>query len=195
MSQHSQYEAALAQKALTYLDGLYTYAMTLCHSRCEAEDLVQETYVRAVRAFSQLSPDSNLKSWLYTILRNTWLNQLRHNQHGPRIVDLSDEEGSDPAAQTTGSDPYAAYLSQTECDEVRSAVDQLPCQYREVIVLREFEGLTYHEIAGVLGIPAGTVMSRLGRARDRLRQALSQWNPNATCQPALGHLEASHDAV
>ena len=186
-------QTMVAQKALSYLDSLYSYAMNLSHSQTEAEDLVQETYLRAVRSFSQLAPDSNLKAWLYTILRNTWLNQVRHDHSGPRMVDLTDEEGPCAAAVTAGNDPYASYVSQAECHAVRAAVYDLPQPYREVIVLREFEGLSYQEIGVVLGIPAGTVMSRLGRARDRLRQALSQWSRNSTAPAEITRREAILD--
>jgi len=189
----SRPETAFAQKALTYLDGLFSYAVTLCHGQTEAEDLVQETYLRAVRSFNQHAPDSNLKAWLYAILRNAWLNQVRHERSGPRMVDMNDEEGSCAAAVTSGNDPYTSYLSQAECQDVRNAVRNLPTQYREVIVLREFEGLSYQEIAVVLGIPAGTVMSRLGRARDRLREALSQWNGSSTRSAKMTQREAICD--
>jgi len=182
MSELLQSERVLAQQALAYLDGLYSYAMTLTQSQAEAEDLVQETYLRAVRAFSQLAPHTNLKGWLYAILRNIWLNQIRHNHSGPRMVELDDQEHPPVLTQTAGDDPYASYVSQAACEDVRAAVNSLPQQYREVIVLREFENLSYQEISEVLGIPPGTVMSRLGRARDRLRQALTQWDHNATAR-------------
>ncbi|MFN7993520.1 MAG: sigma-70 family RNA polymerase sigma factor [Bryobacteraceae bacterium] len=185
MSAATHSESVFAQESLTYLDGLYSYAMALTHSQTEAQDLVQETYLRAVRAFGQLAPDSNLKGWLYAILRNTWLNQVRHCHSGPRMVELDDDEGSSALAPVSSeNDPYATCLSQAACEDVRAAVDNLPPQYREVIVLREFEGLTYQEIGLVVGIPPGTVMSRLGRARDRLRESLSQWGHNS--KPAMG---------
>ena len=188
-------EAGFAQKVLAYLDGLYTYAMTLSRNQAEAEDLVQETYLRAVRAAGQLAPDSNLKSWLYAILRNAWLNQVRHARSGPRMIDLDDETDPQGAAQVkSGDDPYASYVCQAERDDVRAAVNNLPQQFREVIVLREFEGLSYQEIGVVLGCPPGTVMSRLGRARDRLREALSQWDRNAAGRNSI-HIhpqEANH---
>lgn len=176
-----QIEAGFAQAALACLDGLYRYAMTLSHNQAEAEDLVQETYLRAVRASGQLAPDSNLKSWLYAILRNTWLNQVRHAHSGPRFVDMDGEQDSGAAGQVRSSDdPYATYLRRVESDHIRAAVNNLPPQYREVVVLREFECLSYQEIGVILDCPAGTVMSRLSRARDRLRLALSDWSESGS---------------
>jgi RNA polymerase sigma-70 factor (ECF subfamily) len=170
----SQNDTGFQEAALACLDGLFGYAMSLSHNQAEAEDLVQETYLRAVRACDQLAPSSNLKSWLYAILRNVWLNQIRHLHSGPRFVDMDDEEQRDALNQArSDDDPHRVYVAKVERDCVRAAVQQLPLQYREVIVLREFEGLSYQEIAEVLQCPAGTVMSRLGRAREKLRMLLS----------------------
>jgi RNA polymerase sigma-70 factor, ECF subfamily len=177
---------SFGQVALGYLDGLYGYAMSLCHNQAEAEDLTQETYLRAVRAFGELAPDSNLKSWLFAILRNIWLNQVRHAHSGPQFVEMDDEV--EPAQMKSSEDPYAAYVTKVERAGVRKAVDDLPPLYREVIVLREFEGLSYQEIAGILHCPAGTVMSRLGRAREKLRLMLISWK----ARPVPPPLEASN---
>jgi RNA polymerase sigma-70 factor (ECF subfamily) len=173
-------QPAFAQKALAYLDGLYGYALALTQRDADAEDLVQETYLRAVRSYSQLAPDSNLKSWMYAILRNAWLNEVRHASSGPRIVDLDDDQDVYGATQVASDDdPYAEYESTAAREDVRAAVANLPPAHREVIVLREYEGLSYQEIGEILGIPPGTVMSRVGRARERLRAALSQWDGRA----------------
>ncbi|HEX4170384.1 MAG TPA: sigma-70 family RNA polymerase sigma factor [Bryobacteraceae bacterium] len=169
-------EPAFREVALEYLDGLYGYAMTLTRNQTEAEDLVQETYLRAARAFGQLRPDSNLKSWLFTILRNVRLNQIRHSQSGPRMVEVNDQSGNIPDFEDTLSkDPYASYETKLKQADVRNAIEQLPPVYREVILLREFEELSYSEIANVLDCPTGTVMSRLGRAREKLKEALRHW--------------------
>jgi|HubBroStandDraft_6_1064221.scaffolds.fasta_scaffold00503_15 RNA polymerase sigma-70 factor (ECF subfamily) len=154
-------------------DGLYGYAMVLSRDRTEAEDLVQETCVRAIQAIENLRPDSNVKGWLFTILRNIWLNRLRRQRGAPKMVEL---DGDDSAAQTAvagSKDPHALYVSKVERERVREAIQQLSGEFREVILLREFADLSYQEIASVLGCPAGTVMSRLGRARSKLRSLLS----------------------
>ena len=162
-----------AGAALDHLDALYGYAMALTRDRTAAEDLVQETYLRAVRAFGRLLPDSNLKSWLFAIMRNAWLNQVRHDRSGPTFVELDAEEGDRMWwLASEGADPEALYTRKQTRDQVRAAIETLPAPYREVVVLRDIEGFSYQQIAVLIGCPAGTVMSRLGRARARLRMAL-----------------------
>ena len=156
------------QAALEHIDALYGYAMTLTRHTSEAEDLVQETYVRATAAANQPDINSNLKGWLFVIMRNTWLNQLRHQNNGPRFVDLDANEPSISEAEN----PHVVYLRKLEQTQVRDAIESLPDAYREIILLRDIEGFTYQEIATVLDCPAGTVMSRLGRARGKLRKLL-----------------------
>ena len=175
MSSTDKSDAAFASAALDHIDALYGFAMTLVRNQTEAEDLVQETYLRAVRAFGQLAPDSNLKSWLFVIMRNIRLNQLRHARSGPRFLEL-DAETEDRSwwLDRVTKDPHLAYIEKIERQEVRAAIESLPQLHREVILLRDIEGFTYQQIATILGCPAGTVMSRLGRARERLRQLLSE---------------------
>jgi|SRR5215469_3848880 len=154
-----------------YLDGLYSYAVVLSRNRTEAEDLVQETCLRALRALERLRPDSNIKSWLFTILRNIWLNQLRQSRAVPEAFDNASEDHANGLADTA-EDPYAIYASNVERDQVRLAIQQLPLEFREIILLREYEELSYEEIASLLDCPVGTVMSRLARARSKLRDLL-----------------------
>jgi RNA polymerase sigma-70 factor (ECF subfamily) len=154
-------------------DGLYGYAMVLSRDRTEAEDLVQETCVRAIQAIESLRPVSNVKSWLFTILRNIWLNRLRRRRTAPKMVELDGDEGTAQTAIEPSKDPHALYVSKVERALVRGAILQLSDEFREIIVLREYGDLSYQEIAGILGCPAGTVMSRLGRARSKLRSVLS----------------------
>src|SRR6185295_9566811 len=144
MGETSTRNTGFSHTALEHLDALYGFAMVLTRDRAEAEDLVQETYLRAVRAFGSLMPDSNLKSWLFAIMRNIWLNQLRHARNGPRFVELDAEE-ADRAQwlDRVSNDPHSAYVSKLEREEVRAAIDRLPRRYREIIVLRDFEGFSY----------------------------------------------------
>jgi RNA polymerase sigma-70 factor (ECF subfamily) len=158
------------QEALEHIDALYGYAMTLARNASEAEDLVQETYVRAASAANRRDSNSNLKAWLFVIMRNAWLNQLRHKNSGPNFVDLDTNE--QPAGEMN-ENPHVVYLRKLERQQVREAIESLPEVYREIVVLRDIEGFTYQEIATVLDCPAGTVMSRLGRARDKLRKLLA----------------------
>jgi len=168
--------------ALEHLDALYGFAMTLTRNQTNAEDLVQETYLRAVRAFGGLMPDSNLKSWLFAIMRNVWLNQLRHTRAGPRFVELDAEE-TDRSQwfDKVANDPHVTYIRNLESEQIRVAIESLPLPHREIVVLRDIEGFSYQQIAAILECPAGTVMSRLGRAREKLRRLLAdRWTTSET---------------
>jgi RNA polymerase sigma-70 factor (ECF subfamily) len=161
--------AHFCQAALEHLEALYGFAVALTRDKTEAEDLVQETYLRAVRAFSKLAPDSNLKSWLFAIMRNAWLNKLRHARNSPQFVELDAEGGS---RWPDSMNPYLIFIRKVERERVREAIESLPALYREVILLRDIEGFSYKQIASILNCPVGTVMSRLGRAREKLRLLL-----------------------
>jgi RNA polymerase sigma-70 factor (ECF subfamily) len=156
-----------------HIDGLYSYALVLTRNRSEAEDLVQETYVRAIGAMGRLRAESNVKSWLFTILRNIWFNQLRQRRTAPQIVEMDVEGINVGIGIKTDDDPYALYVRTLERNQVREAIQQLPAESREIILLREYEELSYQEIATILDCPTGTVMSRLARARAKLRALLS----------------------
>jgi RNA polymerase sigma-70 factor (ECF subfamily) len=155
-----------------FLDRLYGYAMVLSRSAPEAEDLVQETCLRAIRSIGRLRPDSNVKGWLFTILRNIWLNQIRHLRTGPEIVELDADESEANDPVDPAKDAHTVYVGKVEREQVQAAIQQLPVEFREIIILREYEELSYQEIATLLACPIGTVMSRLARARSRLRDLL-----------------------
>jgi RNA polymerase sigma-70 factor, ECF subfamily len=147
-----------------------------------------------------LRPDGNPKSWLFTILRNIWLNQLRHRRTVPELVELDAEENGAHEPADAAQDPLADYLSQAQREEVRVAIQQLPVEFREMIILREYEDLSYQEIAALLNCPPGTVMSRLARARSKLRALLSAGltartvEEQAVQQPDEGRGEANQAA-
>jgi RNA polymerase sigma-70 factor, ECF subfamily len=165
---------------LHYIDGLYGYAIALTRNQADAEDLVQETYVRAKQAMQKLRADSNIKGWLLTILRNIWFNQLRKRRNAPQMVEIKAENGIANNIVEPSKDSHDLYVSKQEAEHVRTAIQKLPVDFREIILLREYEELSYLEIANVLDCPVGTVMSRLGRARAKLRVLLS-----ATCRGAI----------
>jgi RNA polymerase sigma-70 factor, ECF subfamily len=156
-----------------YLNGLYGYAMVLSRNSAGAEDLVQETCLRALRAIGGLRAESSLKSWLFTILRNIWLNQLRQRRTAPDQIELDASENGTYEPTDAVQDPHKDFVNKVEREQVRAAIQQLPIEFREIIILREYEELSYQEIAGLLDCPIGTVMSRLARARARLRDLLS----------------------
>jgi RNA polymerase sigma-70 factor, ECF subfamily len=153
---------------LPHLDAAFNYARWLTKSHAEAEDVVQDACVRAMRYFSSLR-DDDARPWLLAIVRNTWYSRVsrRANLTGVNAVDSVKDERPDHAP-----DPEERLLQQHTIALVRDALEQLPVDFREVIVLREIEGLSYKEIAELVRVPIGTVMSRLARARERLAAVL-----------------------
>lgn len=165
------------QVALVHLDALYHVALRLTQTRAEAEDVVQETYLRAFRAFARFNPGTNCRAWLFTILRNVFLNRLR--TRGREVLET--ELGSLDAAQATAASPVEhdspeeVFLQTVLHGDVDRAIKTLPPLFREAVVLVDLEGLRYREAAEVLGCPLGTVMSRLFRGRMLLRRALGRF--------------------
>jgi len=170
-------QRGLDATGLEYLDNLYSYAMVLTRNHAEAEDLVQETYVRAIPTMSRLHPESNIKGWLFRILRNAWLNQLRKRRTAPESMLSETEDGTAVEAVEPSKDAYEALVSKIDIERVRAAIEALAPNFREIILLREFEELSYDEIASLLDCPIGTVMSRLARARSKLRELLTRTKP------------------
>ena len=158
---------------LPHLDAAFNYARWLTKSDADAEDVVQDAYVRALRFFSSLRND-DARSWLLTIVRNTWYRRFPQSRGANQTAVYDDVIHDRP---DDGLDPEALVLQQQVIERVQQAVQELPADFREVIVLGELEGLSYRDIATVAGIPIGTVMSRLARARERLQAILG---PSAT---------------
>jgi RNA polymerase sigma-70 factor, ECF subfamily len=159
-----------------HLDAAFNYARWLTRNDVDAEDVVQDACIRAMRFFSSLR-DDNARAWLFTIVRNTWYNRISRRANGAAASPLKD--GQDQWADNA-LDPEERLLQQHTVAVVRAALEQLPIDFREVIVLREIEGLAYKEIAAVVGVPIGTVMSRLARSRDRLQTILKLASPRET---------------
>lgn len=158
---------------IEHIDGLYSYAMVLTRNSMDAEDLVRETYLRALPAMAKLLADSNIQVWLLTILRNVWLNQLRKWRNCPQVVEIDTDTGVINSVGSPAKDSHDLYASQLETQRVRAAIQRLPLTFREIILLREYEELSYRQIAAVLNCPLGTVMSRLRRARVELSTLLT----------------------
>ncbi len=157
-----------------HIDSLFRYAIVLTGDRANAQDLVQETYVRAMGAFHRLREESNVKAWLITILRNLWLNELRQRRRRPQPVEADGDTHVVEGLKSDWRDAHQILETEENTRRIRSAIERLPPEFREILVLREFEGLSYREIAEVLNCPAGTVMSRLGRARAKLKSLLTE---------------------
>lgn len=168
-----------AASAIEFLDSLYRYALVLTRQPTDAEDLVQETYVRALEAYGRLRADSNIKAWLFTILRNLWFNELRKRRSGPQFAEPDGDHSVVDQLKSRESDVQEMMEKSESALMVREAISKLPSEFQEVLILREFEDFSYQEIASVLDCPAGTVMSRLGRARGKLRASLANIRDSA----------------
>jgi len=156
--------------AMPMFTSLYNFAHWLTHNREEAEDLVQETYLKALKGFVSFQQGTNFRAWIYRILRNTFLTS-RSGLSVKMTVPLDREED---AIGLTADTPEAVLLARADQQMVQSALERLPVQFREVILLCDIEEMSYQEIAEIVGIPIGTVMSRLSRARKSLRELLAE---------------------
>jgi RNA polymerase sigma-70 factor (ECF subfamily) len=161
--------ARFERLVLPHLDAAHNLARWLTRTAHDAEDVVQEACLRAYRFFAGFH-GADGRAWLLAIVRNTCSTWLERNRARAPAAAFDEEKHSDPAG---GDAPDSRLLRTEDTDLLRQALEALPPEYREVIVLRELEGLSYKEIAGVAGVPLGTVMSRLARARERLQQALA----------------------
>jgi RNA polymerase sigma factor (sigma-70 family) len=150
---------------LPYLNSAYNLARWLTRNEHDAQDIVQESFLRALRSFDTFTIGRDARAWLLTIVRNacrTW-----HRQNRSHEMMLEWDVGSEPAG-ATWSDPEAALIKSANSQLIRQAMEELPFEFREILILRELEELSYKEIAEIVGIPLGTVMSRLSRARKEL---------------------------
>ena len=160
------------QLAMPYFDRLYNFACWLTHDREEAEDLVQETYTKALKGFPSFRQGTNFRAWIYKILRNAFLTSRTGLKMTATVpLDLDGEEEVLLADKKT---PESILLQRSDGQLVQQALEELPIAYREILLLCEVEEMSYQEISTVLVIPMGTVMSRLSRARKALRGKLQQ---------------------
>lgn len=162
--------ATFEDLALPLFDQLYNFARWLTHDTAEAEDLVQETYAKALRGFASFQLGTNFRAWMYRILRNSFLSS-RTGLKNTVALDVEEQESVLPAEKTT---PESLLLAQANREMVQQALSELPVHFREILLLCEVEEMSYQEIAETLAIPAGTVMSRLFRARRALRELLQK---------------------
>jgi RNA polymerase sigma-70 factor, ECF subfamily len=168
-----------ADEALPHLDAVYRFAIRLAGSADEAEDLVQETFLRAFRSWDQYTRGTNAKSWLFTICRNVFLRSRERDQrhreivseNAPRAGPVSAPPAS-PLWSSQGVDPEGEFFASIVDERIIAAIEELPEEYRTAVVLSDIEGLPYAEIAGLMDVPVGTVKSRLFRGRRRLQQQL-----------------------
>ena len=168
------------EQALEHIDGLYRTALRLTRNPADAEDLVQDTYLRAFRFRDRFIPDSNLRAWLFKILSNTAISRFRHISHEQSDTSLDDMGEFELYGQASGTGGLGESaeeqaLSQILDIDVRHALEALPEPFRLAVLLSDVEGFSYKEIAEVLEVPLGTVMSRLFRGRRLLRSQLEEY--------------------
>lgn len=176
--------AAFEAEALPHLDAVYRFALRLAGSPAEAEDLVQETFLRAWRAWDQYTPGTRAKSWLFTICRNAYLRQRERDTRRDELV--AEAARAEPESEVAGSelpvfagraayDPEGDYFRGLVDERILEAIDELPTDFREAVVLSDLHGLSYQEVAAVLEVPLGTVKSRLFRGRKLLQTRLYEF--------------------
>jgi RNA polymerase sigma-70 factor, ECF subfamily len=167
---------------MEYMPSLYSAALRMTRNSADAEDLVQETYLKAYRAYGRFEEGTNLKAWLYKILTNTFINSYRAKQRRPQMSDVDDVEdlylfrrlgGAEGAvAGRSAEDEVLDLFTDTE---VKEALESLPDTFRMAVLLADVEGFSYKEIAEIMDVPVGTVMSRLHRGRKALQKALMEF--------------------
>ncbi len=188
-----------ADLAMAYMAPLYSAALRMTRNPADAEDLVQETYLRAYRGFGGFREGTNLKAWLYRILTNTYINQYRAKKRRPDESELDESEDfylynrlGGLEASAANRTPEVEFLESLPEAEVKEALEALPDQFRLAVVLADVEGFSYKEIAEIMDVPVGTVMSRIHRGRRQLQKLL--WSfaedrgliPDAAAEPATG---------
>jgi len=178
-------QARFADQAMEFMPSLYTAALRMTRNPADAEDLVQETYLKAYRGFGGFQEGTNLKAWLYKILTNTYINSYRSKKRRPEQTELDDVEDLYLYRRLGGLEAAAAGRSAEEEvmdhfteGDIKEAVESLPEQFRLAVLLADVEGFSYKEIAEILDVPIGTVMSRLHRGRRALQKALYEFGLN-----------------
>jgi len=190
-SQDNPRLAGFEELAMPLFDSLYNFASWLVHNESNAEDLVQETYLKALRGFASFQPGTNFRAWMFRILRNTFLGS--RSTLGQRMTVEIDSEGNTvlPATSVT---PESLLIERFQEHAVRNAIEQLPVIFMEVLLLCDVEDASYGEISEILSIPIGTVMSRLARARKAVRESLLS-GPHAPQSKDRSHYTTTHEKL
>ena len=169
MANQTADSGSFEELAMPLFARLYSFACWLTHDRAAAEDLVQETFMKALKGFASFQQGTNFRAWIYRILRNAFLT----SQAGLQVsisLDAEDDASLEPA---TEENPETVFLARLESESIQSALAELPVNFREIILLCDLEEMSYQEISLAIGIPIGTVMSRLSRARKAMRTLLA----------------------
>ena len=175
MSADDEKRRAFEDQAIPHLDIVYRVALRLSGDPSRAEDLTQETMLKAYRAWHQFETGTNVRAWLLTILRHTFINEYRRQSSRAPSVDIGEIESFSLFAEVQDVDPEGSFFDRIVDETVIKAIDALPEEFRETLVLSDVEGLAYAEIAEITSVPVGTVKSRLFRARKALQRQLYEY--------------------
>jgi RNA polymerase sigma-70 factor (ECF subfamily) len=176
-------QARFTEVAMEHMPGLYSAALRMTRNAADAEDLVQETYLKAYRSYASFQEGTNLRAWLYRILTNTYINSYRAAKRRPEVTDVEDVEdlylykrmaGAGAGALRTGRSAEDEALDTFTDDVVKSALEELPEAFRMAVLLADVEGFSYKEISEITDVPIGTVMSRIHRGRRALQKTLHE---------------------
>ncbi len=182
--------AGFEELAMPLLDSLYNFARWIARDSDDAEDLVQETYLKALRSFASFQPGTNFRAWIFQILRNTFLSSRTKFER--RMTEALDSDEGEPELAVDTETPETILINRSDSQLLQRAIDDLPVHYRETLLLCEVEEMSYQEIAQILSIPIGTVMSRLARARKAVRESLGS-TPGAPPSRHLSHQIETHE--
>jgi RNA polymerase sigma-70 factor (ECF subfamily) len=181
--------AGFEELAMPLFDSLYNFARWLVHNPNDAEDLVQETYLKALRGFASFQSGTNFRAWIFQILKNSLFSSCSKLES--RMTVAMDPERESPMLRATSATPESLLIERSGLAAVRCAIEQLPVIFREVILLCDVEDASYREIAEILSIPIGTVMSRLSRARKVVRQSLRSGRNTSPSMDSSHHIETN----
>src|ERR1700733_11945339 len=188
-SQDDRPSAGFEELAMPLFDSLYNFAGWLVHNKRNPEDLVQETYLKALRGFASFQPGTNFRAWMFRILRNTFLSSCSTLDRRMTVEIASGDDA--PVYPAISATPESLFIERSQEDSVRNAIEQLPVIFREVLLLCDVENASYQQISEILSIPMGTVMSRLARARKAVRESvLSVPQARPIAQLALSRSDA-----
>jgi RNA polymerase sigma-70 factor, ECF subfamily len=182
-SHEDQPLAGFEELVMPLFDSLYNFARWIARDSDDAEDLVQETYLKALRGFSSFQPGTNFRAWIFQILRNTFLSSRTKFER--RMTEALDSEEDGPELAVDTETPETILINRSNFQLVQRAIDDLPVHYRETLLLCEVEEMSYREIAEILSVPIGTVMSRLARARKAVRESFGN-TPGAPPSAEVG---------
>ena len=190
-SQDDKSLAGFEELAMPLFDSLYNFARWLVRNQSDAEDLVQETYRKALHSFASFRPGTNFRGWIFRILKNSFLSSRSGLERKMTVAMESEQDGSELAAER--ETPETILIERSNRQLVQRAIDELPAHYREVILLCEVEEMSYQQIAEILSIPIGTVMSRLARARMAIRESFRSGPEAHNLSRSLSHHRSARE--